>query len=137
MLPYTLWPDEGAARPGAFWGVGTFAPNGGSNPVSTSNGGSLKGKFSVVRTSTGLFTVTLDTGLRFPENPVIEVSNSYDGTNFFWTLVSYPTSSGWQNTARQFTISTMTGATTTLADIVADARTRVSFFIEGISNTGK
>ena len=119
--------------------VGSFLVNGTFDPIAASNGGSGKGRYAVVRTGTGLYTVTLSAGLTFPSAPAIECSNSIANTGATWSAyVTYPTAAGWQNSARQFQINTaLNAAPNTPADIPADGRNRVTFYIEAIDGQGK
>ena len=136
------YPDGGGLRPGLIWAVGKFATNGASDPAAASLGGDLKGFFTVTHAGTGLYTVTLTGGgavFTFNEAPSISVSNSIANTGAGWTAtLTYPTSNAWQNSARQFQINTaLWAAPNTPADIAADARNVITFYVDCIDNTGK
>ena len=133
--------DAAGIRPDIVFGSGSFLVNGALDPVAASNAGSLKGRFTVTHAATGLYLVQMAVGFVFPpaNSPIIECSNSIASTVAVWSsYITYPTSAGWQNSARQFQINTALSATpNTPADLVADARNVVAFFIEGIDGTSK
>jgi hypothetical protein len=139
LRPY---PDGGGLRPGLIWAFGRFATNGASDPLISSFAGDLKGFFTVTHAGTGLYTVTLTGGgavFTFAEAPGISVSNSVANTGAIWTAtLTYPTSNAWQNSARQFQINTANqSAPNTPADIAADNRNLITFYVDCIDNTGK
>lgn len=73
----------GGSEPTVFWG--SFAPNGSSTPVVTSNGGppGLKAA-TVAYAATGQFTVTLPTGWTAVGSPTVVVSaQAADLTEYF------------------------------------------------------
>jgi hypothetical protein len=115
-------------------GSGRFRPNGTSNPSATLMGGNLKGYFSVAYTATGLYTVTLARGFKFPSDrlPTIVVScSNADNTathRFQVNLVG-----DWNNTTRSFVVQARQEATALAPP--SNAGNWISFVLVGVASS--
>lgn len=128
------YPIIGTMRPGALEGWGSFQCNGSGTPATTTFRGSLKDRFTATYTATGIFTITLSSGLSFPETPVITVSSQCadnTGTNQFWVTQT----AEWNNTSRSFVIQANQG--TSAFAPPATAGNRINFWIGIVNSTGK
>lgn len=127
------YPIVGTTRPGGIVGWGSFNCNGASTPASTTFLGSLKNRFTVAYSATGIFTVTLSSGLSFPENPVILVASQCadnTGTNQFWVCLT----GSYSNTNRQFVIQANQG--TSAFAPPATTGNRIAFYLGIVNSTG-
>lgn len=111
---------------------GSFAPNGSSNPSSTSNGGppGLKA-FTTVYAATGQFTVTLPAGLSMPGTPtVVAFAQAADLTNWFDVCAV----GAYNATARSFVIQAHRSGTG--REVAAAAGARIHFVLLFNNSTG-
>ena len=135
----TQFPIIGTPRPGGHIMWGSFAPNATSTPATADFLGSLKGRFSVAYSATGIYTVTLGTGLSFPENPVILLTSQcvdMTDTNRFWVVQK----GAYSNTNRTFDIQALQDSAAAASAgfaVPANAANRIAFMLCIINSTGK
>lgn len=127
------YPIVGTTRPGCIQGWFSFQCNAAGSPSTSTFKGSLKGRVTVTYTATGIFTITLASGMSFPETPVIQVSSQCadnTGTNQFWVAQT----GEWNNTSRSFVIQANQG--TSAFAPPATAGNRINFWIGAVNSTG-
>lgn len=132
MDGHTRYPVKGF-RPEQHVATIAFRPNGSGAVSNTLNVGSLKGKATVTRTTTGTYTVVLASGMSFPERPVFQVS----GQGFDQASNRVTAGAGeWNNTTRTLTVYTWQ-TDGTPADITSNAAAWVNIVVHAINSTGK
>lgn len=107
---------------------GSFAPNGSSAPTGAKGNG-----YTVARTGTGKYVVTLDDGYADILKATAGLQDATLGSAAQVTNVTKNTSP----TRSTIEITTFTVSTSTAADLAADAQTRVNFSISLSDSSAK
>ena len=134
MRGFQSFPYTRSFKPDTFIGSGQFKPTLSSSPTTSVNKGTLKNKFSTVYAATGIYTLTFNSGIVFPETPIFVFQSQcadITNTNRFEVTVITP----WSNTTRAIVIQTSQAGTA--LDVPTDPENLVNFIVLAINNTGK